>query len=126
MTQKISMDKKYRTRDGRGVILYEVDVPCSAYPVKGRICGERCTAAWPFDGIYSKDREGKNDLVEVKPRIKGRVWLNIWRDGNGDIQVADTGFRVPAFELPDSWGWPTSQTVALIPVDIDCEEGEGL
>lgn len=50
----ISMDKKYRTRDGREVVLYCVDAP-SDWPVHGRIIDAHATSvcAWTADGSFS-------------------------------------------------------------------------
>jgi len=66
----ISMDKKYRTRDGREVRIYAVDGDGS-HPVHGAIkinTGWRsCT--WEQEGFHLVD-EGYCDLIEVKPRIQ--------------------------------------------------------
>jgi hypothetical protein len=49
----------------------------------------------------------------VKPRIKRTVWLNVFRNG----EVVSTS------EPPEHY---ITTRFACVPVEIDCEEGEGL
>jgi len=111
----ISMDKTYRTRDGREVRIYATDGG-GMHPVHGSIkmnYGWRsCT--WLFDGrITCADSCG--DLIEVKPRIQRTVWVNVYANGFsgwGDRETADANSSLTR--------------LACIRVEIDCEEGQGL
>jgi hypothetical protein len=112
----ISMDKKYRTRDGREVRIYAVDGG-GMHPVHGSIKtsdGWR-SFTWPSDGHITCD-ENCGDLIEVKPRIKHTVWINVYPDGCGKAQSSKNA--------ADAYFNPTR--LACVKVEIDCEEGEGL
>jgi hypothetical protein len=59
--------------------------------------------------------EGPFDLVEVKPRIKRTVWVNVYSNGFAgwlDRKTADAN--------------SSFTRLACVKVEIDCEEGEGL
>ena len=76
----ISLDKKYRTRDGREVRIYAVDGHVEE-PIHGAIkdyYGLWNHSSWFNDGqnIYKKHNA---DLIEVKPRIQRTVWLNVYK-----------------------------------------------
>jgi hypothetical protein len=110
----ISKDKQYRTRDGREVRIYATDGHPSE-PVHGAFQDYSCawnSTMWRHDGtnVYGK---GESDLIEVKQRIKRTVWLNVFRNG----EVVSTS------EPPDHY---ITTIFACVPVEIDCEEGEGL
>ena len=112
----VSMDKQYRTRDGREVRIYAVD-GCGDYPIHGAIKKEVGwdVRVWPVTGLH--DSYENIDLIEVKPRIKREYWLNV-------------------YETELSWGLSISREmadkctksgrIACVKVVIDCEEGEGL
>ena len=71
----ISMDKKYRTRDGRKVRIYAVDCcePCTVHGAVKTECGW-LIETWKSDGRWLLEgREHNRDLIEVKPRIKRTV-----------------------------------------------------
>jgi hypothetical protein len=109
----ISKDKTYRTRDGREVRIYATDGHPSE-PVHGAFQDYSCawnSTMWRHDGtnVYGK---GESDLIEVKPRIKRTVWLHIYRD---TTVASDTRIQ-RCMRNP----------LALVEVEIDCEEGEGL
>ena len=111
----ISMDKKYRTRDGREVRIYATDgypnkVIYGAIKYYGRIWA---ATFWQRDGRIFSDIETEDDLIEVKPRIKRTVWLHVFRNG----EVLSTS------EPPDHY---ITTRVACVKVEIDVEEGEGL
>lgn len=62
----ISMDKKYRTRDGRAVRLLCTDSPYQVYPVVGLVGTE--VVIWTFDGYICGDKFKRDlDLIEVNP-----------------------------------------------------------
>ena len=105
----ISKDKTYRTRDGREVRIYATDGH-ETYPIHGAIMDQGwCPHHWTHDGRGAFTRF---DLIEVKPRIKRTVWLNVYENG-GVYAVTD----------PINKG---EQCIACVKVEIDCEEGEGL
>jgi hypothetical protein len=108
----IDINKKYRTRDGHEVRIYATDGG-EPSPVHGAIKtggGWDCHA-WMREGSWMHFK-GPNDLVEVKPRIKRAVWIDLY---------------------PDNGTWLSSENKAVglnclarVKVEIDCEEGEGL
>ena len=108
----ISKDKTYRTRDGREVRIYATDGGGNM-PVHGSVMMNEgwhsCT--WMSDGTVARDKHAF-DLIEVKPRIRRTVWLNVYEHG-GVYAVTD----------PINKG---EQCIACVKVEIDCEEGEGL
>jgi len=110
----ISMDKKYRTRDGRLVRIYALDGG-GLHPVHGSIKtsdGWRfCT--WPSDGNIGYD-ENCGDLIEVKPRIKRTVWLHLYKN------------KTTALCFDGQQSILGNECLARVKVEIDCEEGEGL
>ena len=114
----ISKDKTYRTRDGREVRIYATDGD-NWSPIHGAIKEKSgwCLCAWHEDGSYVDSMlEQPNDLIEVKPRIKRTVWLNVYPDKSGDYSQLRN--------LADALA--TTDRLACVKVEIDCEEGEGL
>jgi hypothetical protein len=114
----ISKDKQYRTRDGREVRIYATDGG-GDYPVHGAILGHdgwqhfmwRATGKSYFDDFNDKP----TDIAECKPRIKRTVWLAVMEDC---CKCYDTEFAAQANHL--------MAKRAVVKVEIDCEEGEGL
>jgi hypothetical protein len=121
----ISKDKTYRTRDGREVRIYATDGG-GDYPVHGAALGSdgwRQLMWLPSGKSYFENfDENPTDLIEVKPRVKRTVWLNVYEN---DLVASQT--RVGA-----DWCVKHHSRVAGLPrlacvkVEIDCEEGEGL
>jgi hypothetical protein len=113
----IDINKQYRTRDGREVRIYATD-GADKYPVHGSIKYETGWElfTWQLDGMRTPGREGGGDLIEVRPRYKRTVWLNIY--GRPDDVTA----------YNDKWkaDRSVSPRLACIKVDLDFEEGEGL
>ena len=110
----ISMDKKYRTRDGREVRIYAVDgggVHCVHGAVKNPEGWAMCS--W-MQGGSEMPLEGSCDLIEVKPRIKRTMWLNLYARED----------RPSTKKEADEHAFDTR--LACVKVEIDCEEGEGL
>jgi hypothetical protein len=114
MAELISKDKQYRTRDGREVRIYATD---GKYPfvVQGDVKtehGEWEQVSWTTDGSLMLENGCHKDLIEVRPRHKRTVWLNVYP--NAVISTEDGPLRYEASLL------------ACIKVDLDFEEGEGL
>ena len=112
----ISMDKKYRTRDGRKVRIYATD-GISPSPIHGAFLtiDGWATCNWTKTGEKFLAGESFIDLIEVKPRIKRTVWINVYPNYDINHQSkyrADTD--------------ASSDRIACVKVEIDCEEGEGL
>ena len=111
----IDKNKQYRTRDGREVRIYATDGN-GHKPIHGAIReGESWVAyTWLYDGVAALDC---NSLIEVKPRIKREVWVNVYPNG-----VDDELWFTKA--LADQQALP--RRIACVKLTIDCEEGEGL
>lgn len=112
----ISKDKTYRTRDGREVRIYATDGSGSR-PIHGAVNRNNRWVAhtWESNGNYGC-YEIDDDLIEVKPRIKRTVWLNVYEH---DVFAYDT--------KPEADNNVVSfDRLACVKVEIDCEEGEGL
>ena len=115
----IDKGKQYRTRGGHEVRIYATDGE-TAYPIHGAIKdnGEWESTTWTADGlIYENKPDNDLDLVEVKPRIKHTLWLNIYPDNAGSYLY---NTRVEANNAA------CKDRVACVQIDIDVEEGEGL
>ena len=119
----IDINKKYRTRDGREVRIYATDGGAGS-PVMGAVFyttpnGQWWweSARWTEDGRYDyHGRQTNTDLIEVRPRHKRTVWLNVY--GRPDDATA----------YNDKWkaDQSVSPRIACIKVELDFEEGEGL
>ena len=111
----IDKNKQYRTRDGREVRIYATDGG-GHKPIHGAIREDENWIAytWLYDGVAALDC---NSLIEVKPRIKREVWVNVYPNPNDDIAHA---FR----ELADHHS--NKKRIACVKLTIDVEEGEGL
>ena len=111
----ISKDKQYRTRDGREVRIYATDGATSGM-VHGAI---KESIGWL---AYTWDKDGGTyyehcALVEVKPRHKQTVWLNMYV---GDNEPYCHQSREDADEAA------RSTRIACLRLDLNFEEGEGL
>jgi hypothetical protein len=115
----ISKDKQYRTRDGREVRIYATD-GVGDQSVHGAVFDGSTWLiyAWYDDGQYARsDKCGRHDLIEVKPRIKRTVWLNVYEH---NIYCEDYKTKEKADDNA------MSKRLACVKVEIDVEEGEGL
>lgn len=111
----ISMDKQYRTRDGREVRIYAIDGK-RPYPIHGAYFfdGEWILCRWYADGGCWGDPDLY--LVEVKPRIQREYWVSVYRKRVSGL-----------FETKEQCDWVASDDrLACVKITIDCEEGEGL
>lgn len=106
----ISMDKKYKTRDGREVRIYAVD-GAEPYVVHGAIMdgrGWRAEYCWKIDGAFHTFSNG-SDLIEVVPkRPRLLAWLTnmstiklIEDDGKDLSSTYPTWTRVPHLDEPE-------------------------
>jgi len=116
----IDKNKTYKTRDGREVRIYATDGPDGA-PIHGAIKMDNNKwglNAWLENGDFVGPRclHGV-DLIEVKPRIKRKVTLAIWPEAPG-VETVTTYCAAQHI--------PGMRPIAIIKVEIDCEEGEGL
>ncbi len=115
----IDPDKTYRTRDGREVRIYAVD-GSDDFPVHGAFRNKYGwkLESWPASGRWGGDCDDGCDLIEVKPRIKREVWVNVYLHyqtvwfSEGEAHAAHEGSR--------------TNRIACVKLTIDCEEGEGL
>jgi len=116
----IDINKKYSTRDGREVRIYATDGGVY-WPIHGAIqlsCSGWVTVSWDKHG-NSCNSFHRDDLIEVRPRHKRMVWLNVSAH-NGAI-----GYETK--ELADEWEkLANHRRIACIKVELDFEEGEGL
>ena len=116
----IDINKKYRTRDGREVRIYATDEGCGVASVHGAIKtkdGIWHVYSWSEDGFSIFGREDEKDLIEVRPRHKRTVWLNVY--GSGIVPEACSSKERADFAAGHN-------RIACIEVDLDFEEGEGL
>jgi len=115
----IDMKKQYRTRDGREVRIYAVDG--GGYKtVHGAILhpGEGWMGHWwGTDGTDGGTHD--KDLVEVRPRIKREVWVNVFRQSDMDEYVC-------IYDNKSEADRDDAGRIACVKLVIDCEEGEGL
>jgi len=83
MNQKIEMGKTYRTRDGREVRIYAVDVgPSRSVHGTVKMANEEWEAySWKSDGTYFMCPGAIVDLIEVRQKITRTYWLAHYPDG---------------------------------------------
>ena len=122
----IDINKKYRTRDGREVRIYATE-GYGSYSVHGAVLTEegwfpRC---WTEHGELSHARlaHSAHDLIEVRPRYKRTVWLNMYEIDEyhvGSISWDSWDSK----ELADER--KMNNRIACVKVELDFEEGEGL
>ena len=118
----IDINKKYRTRDGREVRIYATD-GAMPRPVHGAVKSSYDSTwhsfQWHEDGrlVHNILAVDLSDLIEVRPRHKRTVWLNIY--GSSIVPEACS-----AKERADFYAG--CNRIACIKVELDFEEGEGL
>lgn len=116
----ISMNKKYRTRDGREVRIYAVDGE-ENYPVHGAVKNAEWSICYwiPHGKACSSTIENRLDLIEVKPRIKRKIWINWYRRDDGAEVLEASMSKAEACDVGTA-------CIACVEIDIDVEEGHGL
>jgi len=114
----IDPKKQYRTRSGDDVRIYAVDGD-EEMPIHGAIFTKHGwkVNSWARDGKWCPNMTDGVDLIEVKPRIKREVWVNVYPS-----QVTDVIHRDKA--TADAVA--QQKRIACVKLTIDCEEGEGL
>jgi hypothetical protein len=113
----IDINKKYRTRDGREVRIYATDGEHGELvhgAVKHKEHGWQ-SWIWFADGHFLDGEKNPLDLIEVRPRHKRTVWVNIYDDSKPALHLSR--------ELADQY---RCDRIACIKVNLDFEEGEGL
>ena len=116
----ISKDKQYKTRNGLDVRIYATD-GYGKKPVHGAYLDKNCTGwidyAWAITGASYLYGDGEPlDLIEVRPRHKRTVWLNV-------CEHVVMGCYENKWEADSCAG---KDRLACIKVDLDFEEGDGL
>lgn len=114
----IDINKKYRTRDGREVRIYATD-GFHDHAIHGAVKNGHnwSVCGWYSDGVYARSyRNGPRDLIEIRPRHKRTVWLNVYPSSM--FGYATTREKADLCASPER--------IACIKVDLDFEEGEGL
>ena len=113
----ISPTKTYRTRNGMDARVYSTD-GAPPFCVHGAMyLGDAWViCSWDKDGRINDDDSHPRSLVEVKPRIKRTVWVNLYPVRGSEI--ADSEHDAELMACIDR--------IACVPIQIDCDEGEGI
>lgn len=80
------------TRDGNSVRIICTDRDYKEYPIVAlvQICGEERVCGYTEDGVYLGDIECSRDLFFApRPKTKKVLWMNIYKDADGDIASGD-------------------------------------
>lgn len=119
---RVEITKEYRTRNGMDVRLYAVGTSGN-FPVHGAI---RATDGYWF--VYAWTADGKGtiniplhewDLVEAPARVRTTAWVRVYK-------VLDR-YTFGVYESDDQAQKLGEQDcLAIVKVDIDCEQGEGI
>ena len=115
MNDLISMDKQYRTRLGETVKILTVSRKGN-YPIITLIGEEERVETFSKTGQCCIGAVDNDDLIEVKPRIKQNVWLNLYPNR----RPCSHSTKKEADKIAGK------TRIACIKVEIDCEHGEGL
>ncbi len=116
----IDKSKQYRTRQGQEVRIYAVDGD-EEMPIHGAILTKHGwkVNSWARDGKWCPNMSDGVDLIEVKPRIKREVWVNVYPEGVGMVCESKE-------EADNATGAKCKRRIACVRLTIDVEEGEGL
>lgn len=122
----IDFTKPVQTRDGRRVQIFSHDGG-TAYPILGAVespaaqgrPGHWNLQRWTPEGRFHADTpQPINDLVNTPRHIQRTVWVNVFSEYVGQ----GWGSKDDA----DRLGGGAAGRLACIPIQIDCQEGEGL
>ena len=128
----IDITKKYRTRDGREVRIYATDGGdlVEGQTIHGAVLNGNnwVFAIWNAEtgkNYANSAARSKIDLIEVKPRITQRVWINVYPDHclgayHEKRQADEQAMKRQA----DDQAMP--HRIGCVQVEIDISEGEGL
>lgn len=114
----IDINKTYRTRDGREVRIYATDGR-GGTAIHGAIklsSGDWLQESWWSSGQLLTSLQSDSDLIEVRPRHKRTVWLNVYGRPD-DVTAYNCRWKADQSVFP---------RIACIKVELDFEEGEGL
>jgi hypothetical protein len=121
----IDKNKTYKTRDGREVRIYATDGGQIHNTIHGAVLdnGCWCITSWDCNGRWATC-VANWDLIEVRPRHKRTVWLNVYK-GSDHGSYYDTKLDADADTdaAVKHQRWPR---IACIKVELDYEEGQGL
>ena len=117
----IDSNKKYRTRDGREVRIYATDGAQCGTCVHGAVFNNEWwgSVTWNSNGSARFWREDDLDLIEVRPRHKRTVWLNV--HVNRSVIAHDLKEEADKLFCKD-----VAPRIVCIKVELDFCEGEGL
>jgi hypothetical protein len=124
---KIDINKKYRTADGREVCIFTTESPDAEYPVVGVVRdldGLWSPESWTLYGEYVYDGMSngtRSNLIEVKEKKKLTGYVNVYKDGCATVHLNKA---TAEFHRKDD-----GNCIACIPIDkynIEYEENEGL
>ena len=113
----IDPKKQYRTRQGLPVRIYAVDGD-DEMPIHGAVLTAHGwkVNSWQRSGKWLDGGNDGADLIEVKPRIKRKVWVNVYPHRMG---VPHGNHAYVAMHRG-------KDAIACVEIDIDVEEGHGL
>jgi len=119
MEKEIDITKQYRTREeGYPALVYNTNGGGN-YPVHGAVFkdGKWEIQQWTKSGKYlAFEDQSPLDLVEVKPRIKRTLWVNVYPDNVVEHETKEKADKIAR----------KYDRLACVKIEIDCEEGEGL
>jgi hypothetical protein len=113
----IDKNRIYRTRDGREVRIYATDGEHGELvhgAVKHKEHGWQ-SWIWFADGHFLDGEKNPLDLIEVRPRHKRTVWVNVYGDSKPALHLSR--------ELADQY---RCDRIACVKVELDFAEGDGL
>jgi len=115
----IDINKKYQTRDGREVRIYATDGGVPTRSIHGAVncAGKWYIQSWSSDGKVRLTANDQVDLIEIRPRHKRTVWINVYSKELACI-TADSKEEADRNASNDR--------IACIKVELNFEEGEGL
>ncbi len=119
----IDKNKQYQTRDGREVKIYDIydqDGAC-VHGATQQINGRWITCSWHENGQISMGGPHFSDLIEVKPKLKIKGFVTVYRSASGIL-----GLGTIRGNKQESKEKKASGCIACIPIELDFEEGEGL
>lgn len=120
----IDMSKKYVTRSGYKTTILSTSRkssgPYSVVSLVHSVTGEEELRLYTYNGEYLARATSTEDLIEVKPRLQGKVWVNVY--GRGANICTSSSYSSKELALASAGG----HIFACVEVTIDCGEREGL